>query len=225
MRSPCYPCPPPLVEHLSQQLESYKCELSGKREEITVLHTELADKEDLIRDQLDTINEYREEMVRLGDNMYEARICPVLENKRKMRRTRGGRARPGRRTRPRLEAAGRDRSVESESHSEPEVGVSLARIGLPLSYPDNPENCSCDRNHLLSDSDDKQSKFQIFLFKYLFYKLLILMLQGRNIACLLLIILFCLLFLIFSDKRFYSLAFPPDHPETAGNSELGMFDN
>ena len=155
-----------LVEHLSQQLESYKCELSGKREEITVLHTELADKEDLIRDQLDTINEYREEMVRLGDNMYEARICPVLENKRKMRRTRGGRARPGRRTRPRLEAAGRDRSLESESLSEPEAGVSLARIGLPLSYPDNPDNCSCDRNNLLSDSDDKQSKFEIFFLKY-----------------------------------------------------------
>ena len=158
-----------LVEHLSQQLESYKCELSGKREEITVLHTELADKEDLIRDQLDTINEYREEMVRLGDNMYEARYCPVLENKRKMRRargSRGGRPRPGRRTRPRLEAAGRDRSLESESLSEPEAGVSLARIGLPLSYPDNPDNCSCDRNNLLSDSDDKQSKFEIFFLKY-----------------------------------------------------------
>ena len=65
-----------------------------------------------------------------------------------------------------MEGAGRDRSMESESHSEPEVGVSLARIGLPLSYPDNPENCSCDRNHLLSDSDDKQSKFEIFFLKY-----------------------------------------------------------
>ena len=212
------------MEHLSQQLESYKCELSSKREEITVLHTELADKDDLIRDQLDTINEYREEMVRLGDNM--ARICPVLENKRKMRRTRGGRARPGRRTRTRLEAAGRDRSMESESLSEPEAGVSLARIGLPLSYPDNPENCSCDRNHLLSDSDDKQSKFQIFLFKYLFFiQIGYFDVARRNIACLFLINLICLLFLIFSDKRFYSLAFPPDHPETTGNSELGMSDN
>ena len=51
------------------------------------------------------------------------------------------------------------------------------------------------------------------------------MFQERNIACLLLIILFCLLFLILSDKRFYSLAFPPDHPETSGNSEIGMLDN
>ena len=175
-----------LVEHLSQQLESYKCELSSKREQITVLHTELADKEDLIKDQLDTINEYREEMVRLGDNMYEARHCPVLETKRKARLargSRGSRARPGRRTRTRLEAAGRDRSLESESLSEPEAGVSLARIGLPLSYPDNLESCNCDRNNLLSDSDDKQSKFEIFFFKFL-----LLMFQARYIACLLLII-------------------------------------
>ena len=129
-------------------------------------------------------------------------------------------ARPGRRTRTRLEAAGRDRSLESESLSEPEAGVSLARIGLPLSYPDNLESCNCDRNNLLSDSDDKQSKFEIFFFKFL-----LLMFQARYIACLLLIILFCLLFLIFSDKRFYSLAFPPDHPETSGNSEIGMLDN
>ena len=173
------------MEHLSQQLESYKCELSSKREQITVLHTELADKEDLIKDQLDTINEYREEMVRLGDNMYEARHCPVLETKRKARLargSRGSRARPGRRTRTRLEAAGRDRSLESESLSEPEAGVSLARIGLPLSYPDNLESCNCDRNNLLSDSDDKQSKFEIF-----FLKFLLLMFKARYIVCLLLI--------------------------------------
>ena len=68
--------------------------------------------------------------------------------------------RPGRRPRPRLEAAGRDRSLESESLSEPEAGVSLARIGLPLSYPDNPDHCNCDRNNILSDSDDKQSKLE-----------------------------------------------------------------
>ena len=201
--------------------------MSSKREQITVLHSELADKEDLIKDQLDTINEYREEMVRLGDNVYEASYCPVLENRRKMRRARGARGRPGRRTRTRLEAAvARERSLESDSLSEPEAGVSLARIGLPLSYPDNPDNCSCDRNNLLSDSDDKQSKFEIFFFLQIFFKkFLILMLQGQNIACLLLIILFCLLFLIFSDKRFYSLAFPPDNPETSGNSEIGMSDN
>ena len=165
------------MEHLSQQLESYKCELSSKREQITVLHTELADKEDLIKDQLDTINEYREEMVRLGDNVYGAGYCPVLENRRKMRRARGARGRPARRTRTRLEAAvARERSLESESLSEPEAGVSLARIGLPLSYPDNPDHCNCDRNNLLSDSDDKQSKlddvslhhFQIFLLKSFF---------------------------------------------------------
>ena len=160
-----------MVEHLSQQLESYKCELASKREQISVLHTELADKEDLIKDQLDTITEYREEMVRLGDNMYEARLCPVLENKRKVRRARAGRMRPGRRPRPRLEAAGRDRSLESESLSEPEAGVSLARIGLPLSYPDNPEHCNCDRNNILSDSDDKQSKLEI-IFKEFFVLML-----------------------------------------------------
>lgn len=215
-----------LVEHLSQQLESYKCELSSKREQLAVLHTELADKEELIKDQLDTINEYREEMVRLGD-------CPVLQNKRKMRRARGAkgrRGRPARRSRPRLEAATRERSVESESLSEPEAGVSLARIGLPLSFPDNPEQCSCDRNNLLSDSDDKQSKsgdvslhinIQIF-FSNIFFQILVFMFQGQNNACLLLLILFCLLFLIFSDKKFYSLAFPPDNPETSENSHIGI---
>ena len=161
-----------LVEHLSQQLESYKSELSSKLEHITVLQTELADKEDIIKEQLDTITDYREEMVRLEDNMYESRYCPVMENKRKMRRSTRGSRKLVRRKRTRLEAGGcRDKSLESDSWSEPELGVSLARIGLPLSFPELPDNCNCDRNNLLSDSDDKQSKFHdiYFNFKYLLF--------------------------------------------------------
>ena len=144
-----------LVEHLSQQLESYKSELSSKLEHISVLQTELADKEDVIKEQLDTITDYREEMVRLGDNTYDSSYCPVLETKRKARRTA---RRSVKRKRTRLEpCGGQDKSLESDSWSEPEVGVSLARIGLPLSFPELSTNCNCDRN-LLSESDDKQSK-------------------------------------------------------------------
>ena len=145
------------MEHLSQQLESYKSELSSKLEHISVLQTELADKEDVIKEQLDTITDYREEMVRLGDNTYDSSYCPVLETKRKARRTA---RRSVKRKRTRLEpCGGQDKSLESDSWSEPEVGVSLARIGLPLSFPELSANCNCDRN-LLSESDDKQSKLK-----------------------------------------------------------------
>ena len=149
-----------LVEHLSQQLEEYKSELSSKLNLISGLQTELADKEEIIKDQMDTITDYREEMQRMEDNTFETSYCPVMENKRKARRSS---RKTMRRKRRRLETVMcRDRSLESDSWSEPELGVSLARIGLPHSFPELPQDCNCDRN-LLSESDDKQSESSLEL--------------------------------------------------------------
>ena len=160
------------MEHLSQQLEEYKSELSSKLDHINFLQTELADKEEVIKDQLDTITDYREEMQRQEDNTFESSYCPVMEKKRKaMRSSR----KTNRRKRTRLESmVCRDKSLESDSWSEPELGVSLARIGLPHSFPELPNNCNCDRN-LLSESDDKQSKSEpgyilaVFLLKVYYF--------------------------------------------------------
>ena len=145
-----------LVEHLSQQLESCKSDLAAKMDYIVTLEDDLAVKNDVIKDQGETINDYREEILRMEESMYEPRDCPVLEQQRRQRRL-SRRHRKRRTPRSMMLPCPRD-SVDTDEWSEPETGVSIARIGLPHSYPELVGACSCERNILFSDCEEKSSK-------------------------------------------------------------------
>jgi len=144
-----------LIEHLSQQLELYKSQVSAKTDYIANLEEDLVVKEDMIKDQNEAINDYREEILRMEESMYQPKYCPIIDGKRKMQSS-SARRRIKFRQRPHYPAGVgvcRD-SLDSDDWSEPEAGVSIARIGLPNSYPELGA-CDCDRQSLLSDDEQK----------------------------------------------------------------------
>ena len=148
-----------LIEHLSQQLESYKSQISAKMDYIATLEDDIASKDDVIKDQNHTIKEYRKEIVRMDESMYHPKYCPVLDNKekRQSRRRRKVKLRGRSNVSHMICGAGLRDSFDSDQWSEPELGVSISRIGLPNSYPEMMGGCDCDQNSLLSD-DDKSSE-------------------------------------------------------------------
>ena len=150
-----------VIEHLSEQIEKRKADLADKSDYITNIEDELAHKDDIIKDQSDTINEYREEILKLEEKLFGPRYCPVMDQKHKEQEKRQ-RKRPLRkgdrkhRVKP-LKMEAQALSCDSDSWSDPERGISLARIGLPNSFPEHASKCSCENDILLSDSEDNQA--------------------------------------------------------------------
>ena len=64
----------------------------------------------------------------------------------------------------------RDLSHDSDQLSEPELGVSLARIGLPESYPEQTRDC--DHTAVLSDGDSYRECQQKYDTGYLIFIIL-----------------------------------------------------
>ena len=168
-----------VIEHLSEQIEKRNAELAQKSDYITNIEDELAHKDDIIKDQSDTINEYREEILKLEENLYGPRYCPVMDQKHKEQEKRQ-RKRPLRKgdRKPKvkpLKMEAQALSVDSDSWSDPDRGVSLARIGLPNSFPEQTRKCSCENDILLSDSEENHaSRFyaNYFLKYHTFVKIL-----------------------------------------------------
>ena len=150
-----------VIEHLSEQIEKRNLELAQKCDYITSIEDECAHKDDIIKDQSDTINEYREEILKLEENLYGPRYCPVMDGKHKEQEKRQ-RKRPRRKgdRKPKVKSLKMEAqalSVDSDSWSDPERGISLARIGLPNSFPEQSSKCNCDKDYLLSDSEENQA--------------------------------------------------------------------
>jgi len=155
-----------VIEHLSEQIEKRNLELAQKCDYITSIEDECAHKDDIIKDQSDTINEYREEILKLEENLYGPRYCPVMDGKHKEQEKRQ-RIRPRRKgeRKPKvklLKMEAQALSVDSDSWSDPERGISLARIGLPNSFPEQSSKCNCDKDYLLSDSEENQTNLSVF---------------------------------------------------------------
>eukprot|EP00092_Neocalanus_flemingeri_P013649 GFUD01014722.1.p1 GENE.GFUD01014722.1~~GFUD01014722.1.p1 ORF type:complete len:828 (+),score=212.12 GFUD01014722.1:267-2486(+) len=154
-----------VIEHLSEQIEKGNLQLAQKCDYITSIEEELNNKDDIIKDQSDTINEYREEILKLEENLYGPRYCPVMDEKHKQQETRKIR-RPQRKKEPKrkvklLKNVAQALSVDSDSWSDPDHNVSLARIGLPNSFPEQTSNCNCDNDFLLSDSAEDQTNLSV----------------------------------------------------------------
>jgi len=152
-----------VIEHLSEQIEKRNMELAQKCDYITSIEDELTHKDDIIKDQSDTINEYREEILKLEENLYGPRYCPVMDEKHKQQEKRQ-RKRPRRKgeLKPKVKSLKNEAqalSVDSDSWSDPERGVSLARIGLPNSFPEQTSKCNCDNDYLLSSEENQTSKY------------------------------------------------------------------
>ena len=157
-----------VMDHLSEQIEKRNVELSQRCDYITSIQDELAHKDDIIKDQCDTINEYREEILKLEENLYGPRYCPVMDEKHKeqekRQRKRSRKKQVLKQKHMSLKKETQALSHDSDSWSDPEQGVSLARIGLPNSFPEQSEKCTCDNNYLLSDSGESQaSKCQVHM--------------------------------------------------------------
>ena len=60
-----------MIGHLSQQLESCKSDLAAKVEYIAQLEEDLAAKDELIKEQSEAVAEYREELGRVEDSLYQ----------------------------------------------------------------------------------------------------------------------------------------------------------
>merc|ERR1719397_1645221 len=123
------------------------------RETIQRLELELEGSEEQERQQAETIAEYREELARLEEGVWAGgQGCPILDHRKRERRGRGSR----RRIKAHRGGGGGERgeaaalSLDSDSWSSPDRGVSLHRIGLPLSYP-TLSRCSC--THLISEEE------------------------------------------------------------------------
>jgi len=155
-----------VIEHLSEQIEKRNTELAQKSNYITNIEDELAHKDDIIKDQSDTINEYREEILKLEENLYGPRYCPVMDQKHKEQEKRQ-RKRPLKKgdrkskVKP-LKMEAQALSVDSDSWSDPDRGVSLARIGLPNSFPEQTSKCSCENDILLSDSEENHATVSVY---------------------------------------------------------------
>ena len=150
-----------VIEHLTEQIEKGNVEIAQKCDYITSIEDELVHKDDIIKDQSDTINEYRKEILKLEENLYGPRYCPVMDEKHKQQEKRQ-RKRPRRKgnRKPKVKSLKMEAqalSVDSDSWSDPDRGVSLARIGLPNSFPEQASKCNCDNDYLLSDSEENQT--------------------------------------------------------------------
>jgi len=146
-----------VIEHLTEQIEKSNAELVQKCDYITSIEDELAQKNEVIKEQSETINEYREDIIKLEENMYGPKFCFVLDEKHKEQekrsRRRGRRKRTNRSIGDTLQAEAQAVS-DSDWWSAPEPGVSLARIGLPRQFPQHSSCCTCETTHLLSDSGE-----------------------------------------------------------------------
>jgi len=146
-----------VIEHLTEQIEKSNAELVQKCDYITSIEDELAQKNEVIKEQSETINEYREDIIKLEENMYGPKFCFVLDEKHKEQekrsRRRGRRKRTSRSIGDTLQAEAQAVS-DSDWWSAPEPGVSLARIGLPRQFPQHSSCCTCETTHLLSDSGE-----------------------------------------------------------------------
>ena len=170
-----------VIEHLTEQIEKSNAELVQKCDYITSIEDELAQKNEVIKEQSETINEYREDIIKLEENMYGPKFCFVLDEKHKEQekrsRRRGRRKRTNRSIGDTLQAEAQAVS-DSDWWSAPEPGVSLARIGLPRQFPQHSSCCTCETTHLLSDSgENTTSEYNIQEEKH---KLLYLMMLSLN---------------------------------------------
>jgi len=159
-----------VIEHLSEQIEKRNVELSQKCDYITSIEDELNNKDDIIKDQSDTINEYREEILKLEENLYGPKYCPVMDEKHKQQEKRQ-RKRPRRKGEQKskiklLKNEAQALSVDSDSWSDPDRGVSLARIGLPNSFPEQTSKCNCDNDYFLSDSEENQTNKMFYSLEF-----------------------------------------------------------
>ena len=75
-----------MIGHLSQQLESCKSDLAAKVEYIAHLEEDLAAKDELIKEQSEAVAEYREELGRVEDSLYQPGPCSRRHRQAEARR-------------------------------------------------------------------------------------------------------------------------------------------
>ena len=155
-----------VIEHLNEEIEKRNEDLAKNGVIIRAMEQEMREKDGIIRDQSDTINEYRDEVIKLEESVNGPRYCPVMSfrHDNQMRRRRRRKKRVDLRSQPEENLRGNAQALSdlSDSYSEPDREISLIRIGLPLMFPEPFNSCNCERDCLFSDSEDEQ-RSKVFL--------------------------------------------------------------
>ena len=108
-----------LIDHLGQKLDACKSEIAAKNDYITTLEEDLAVKNDIIKEQNETIRDYRKD-IQLEDSD-DGKVCPLLQHQRMLRRRRK------RRVKRQSDTMMMCRDSDTEEWSEPDTTVSLQR--------------------------------------------------------------------------------------------------
>ncbi|XP_023345428.1 uncharacterized protein LOC111714527 [Eurytemora carolleeae] len=154
-----------VIQHLHEEIEKREINLRSNQSIISSIQSELREKDRIIREQVETINSYREELVCLDDPTSYGGGNPPCPNQRRREAERSQLRRLRRRVKQGLEKRSTPEtnvgiaqalSGDSSDYSEPEPGISLARIGLQPQLL-NDEHCVCNSSIFLSDSETEQN--------------------------------------------------------------------